>query len=327
MATLYGTDRRDTLSGGADDDTLRGLRGDDWLYGKGGDDALIGGEGNDHLFGDKGDDELFGHEGRDRVCGGLGNDGLSGQEGADTLRGGKGIDSLGGAEGPDGERFRDHFFGGDGDDTIFVGIRDVVDGGDGFDHFYLTLPDPEADGARADFTGLLEDGARVHGTTLRELERGVVFATDFADRIVMGSGGVVIEAGTGDDRLVSGGYNTLYAREGDDTLVVTAPGGRLYGGEGADTFAVTSIGAFFNQFIFDLDASDVIDLHRIDADVNTPGNQAFTLVDAPSGAAGELYLTFGGYYTTVAINVDATDPNDDYIAIVGDHTGFTNFIL
>lgn len=326
MPTIYGTNGDDTLTGQGDSEHFVGLGGDDLIFGKGGADTLQGAVGADHLFGGHGDDNLFGDKGRDLERGGAGADGLSGQEGADTLRGGPGADSLGGGEGADDERFRDQFFGGQGDDTFFVGLRDIVDGGSGFDLFFLTLPDADADGARADFTGLLEDGAHVHGTTLRDLERGIIFATALADRLVLGSGGLNVEAGAGNDRLTTAGFNTLYAREGDDTLVATAPGGRFYGGEGADTFVFTSLKAAFNQFIFDLDENDIVDLHRIDADVNTRGNQDFVLADSPTGVAGEIYLTFDGNYTIVNLDVGDGELNH-YLAIVGDHRDFSNFDL
>lgn len=71
---LFGTQYRDTITGGAGNDYLDGLQGDDVLRGESGDDDLIGSQGNDVLYGGAGDDYLGGAEDADQMIGGAGND-------------------------------------------------------------------------------------------------------------------------------------------------------------------------------------------------------------------------------------------------------------
>ncbi|MGH1378717.1 MAG: Ig-like domain-containing protein [Alphaproteobacteria bacterium] len=73
--TFYGGDlARDTLYGGAGDDTLRGASSDDWLSGGEGNDILKGGADDDTLGGGSGDDSLYGGTGNDILEGGIGDD-------------------------------------------------------------------------------------------------------------------------------------------------------------------------------------------------------------------------------------------------------------
>ena len=83
--TLQGRGGRDTLEGGAGDDTLGGGGGRDTLDGGAGDDLLKGGKGADTLAGGAGDDILKGGGGRDTLEGGAGDDTLVGGRGADTF--------------------------------------------------------------------------------------------------------------------------------------------------------------------------------------------------------------------------------------------------
>ncbi|WP_417742160.1 calcium-binding protein [Salipiger sp.] len=98
------------LDGGDDDDELEGGLSADMLLGGAGDDALHGREGNDTLIGGAGQDTLFGGW-DDDVISGL----TPGEEGDDL----------------------DYLNGGDGDDRIEIGARDVASGGAGQDQFVL----------------------------------------------------------------------------------------------------------------------------------------------------------------------------------------------
>lgn len=71
---LFGTQYRDTIIGGAGNDSLDGFQGADVLRGEGGNDSLYGGQGSDVLYGGAGDDYLGGDEGADQMVGGVGND-------------------------------------------------------------------------------------------------------------------------------------------------------------------------------------------------------------------------------------------------------------
>lgn len=108
--------RKDTLFGGAGDDTLDASTslGNNRVYGGEGDDELFAGRG-DRLFGSNGDDILDASVGK-------GNNRLYGGEGNDTLLGGS----------------NDRLFAGNGDDKLFAGAGDnILTGGDGRDQFWI----------------------------------------------------------------------------------------------------------------------------------------------------------------------------------------------
>lgn len=98
---LIGTDRDDTLKGGAGADTIKGGAGDDVVKGGSGSDKLAGNSGHDTLSGQRGEDRLNGGRGRDSLDGGRGDDRIGGNAGHDTLRGGHGDDHLAGGNGND----------------------------------------------------------------------------------------------------------------------------------------------------------------------------------------------------------------------------------
>jgi len=160
--TLIGGGGADFLDGGEGNDILEGGPNADFLTGRSGDDILLGGRGFDILTGGRGDDVLEGGLQGDDLRGKEGDDILNGGEGPDDLEGGKGIDIVNGgftlsANGTpltdDGEP--DVMTGGQDDDVIYVGERDVARGGPGGDTFiYTDLPaDPDRgnDGIVADF--------------------------------------------------------------------------------------------------------------------------------------------------------------------------------
>lgn len=77
------------------------LGGNDIVNGSDRPDSLIGGAGNDRIYGNGGDDTLEGNKGRDKLWGGSGVDNLSGAGGGDTLDGGAGADFMKGGGGAD----------------------------------------------------------------------------------------------------------------------------------------------------------------------------------------------------------------------------------
>lgn len=99
--TVYGLDDDDTLNGDAGNDLLSGGLDDDWAAGGDGNDTVNGDEGNDTLSGDAGNDVLGGGDGNDSVLGGAGNDAITGGAGADTLTGGADRDVFTGANAGD----------------------------------------------------------------------------------------------------------------------------------------------------------------------------------------------------------------------------------
>ncbi|MCC1492267.1 calcium-binding protein [Cognatishimia sp. F0-27] len=132
----------DTANGGLGADTIETGAGDDVVSGGNGGDLIRGGEGDDRLFGNAGNDSLEGDDpsgaGDDYLDGGLGNDTLHGGLGSDTIIGGAGNDVLS-ASGVTGEGGNALFDGGDGADTISLGVdgqgNATATGGAGADVF------------------------------------------------------------------------------------------------------------------------------------------------------------------------------------------------
>lgn len=157
MATLFGTNKADSINGTDSADTIYGYKGDDNLGGGLGDDTIYGGAGNDVLTGGKGKDSLYGGEGNDFLIGdglfdnsGNNNDFLDGGKGDDILIGGYGNNTLVGGQGNDylkGYNGRDDIInqltggekGGKGD-----GTRDVFELGSGGSYFYVDSSQSEA---------------------------------------------------------------------------------------------------------------------------------------------------------------------------------------
>ena len=75
----------DTISTGDDRDTITGGTGDDVIDAGIDDDWVDGGDGDDILTGEAGDDSLFGGQGDDLLSGGADDDTLDGGDGADTF--------------------------------------------------------------------------------------------------------------------------------------------------------------------------------------------------------------------------------------------------
>ena len=144
----------------------------------------------------------------------------------------------------------------------------------------------------------------------------------------------------GADLLIGGSEaDTLDGDAGNDSLNGGRGGDDLFGEGGADTYIYKSTLDSRNiakaDTIYEIDeANDVIDLRVIDAKINKAGNQAFEIVAAFTGKAGEMTLTydFGSYNTFVRMDVDG-DANADMVIILdggagfADHSDFTNFLL
>ena len=112
MATRFGTNGDDILTGGRENDLLYGQDGEDNLDGGTGKDSLKGGAGEDNLNGGTDEDTLTGDTGADNLDGGAGNDNLDGGADEDNLSGGAGDDLLKSGAG------NDTLEGGAGKDTL-----------------------------------------------------------------------------------------------------------------------------------------------------------------------------------------------------------------
>lgn len=156
---------------------------------------------------------------------------------------------------------------------------------------------------------------------------------DGADNLLGGKGDDKIFGGAGDDVLRGQADNdTLSGGIGDDTLIGGSGRDILRGQDGADTFAfaqTSDSGPKGVDRIMDLTNADTIDLHAIDADASQGGDQAFVQVGAFTHTAGEMVVVYRPDidFTQVRLDVDGDAKADMVIAIRGDHTDFSNFVL
>jgi len=143
MATIDGTQGRDSIFGTPDPDEIRGLGDRDYIVGLDGNDNLAGNDGSDIIFGNQGDDIIAGGQDGDFIRGGSGNDDILGEDGNDIILGDRDNDNISGGDGNDilaGNQGADEISGGDGNDTIRGGQdNDTLLGGDGNDFLYGDL--------------------------------------------------------------------------------------------------------------------------------------------------------------------------------------------
>ena len=134
------------------------------------------------------------------------------------------------------------------------------------------------------------------------------------------------------DNVITGNaeYNILSGGGGDDVLIGGGSFDAMSGGAGRDTFMFLSVldsTVAASDRISDLEAQDIIDLSRIDADTTTNGDQAFAFVDAFSGQAGQATLTFGGGVTMLNLDVDGDGVADFMLRMNGDHRSHEGWVL
>jgi Ca2+-binding RTX toxin-like protein len=149
-----------------------------------------------------------------------------------------------------------------------------------------------------------------------------------------------LSGGSGDDTLIGGrGADHIFGdnpypvpSDGADVIDGGAGADVLSGGGGADSFVFSSVkhtSADHPDLVIDLEAADLIDLSRIDADVTAGGNQAFHLVGALDGHAGQAALVYdaGADRTRLELDVDGDGSADAVVLFAGAHADFTNFVL
>lgn len=131
--------------------------GDKVIYGNNGNNKIESDSGHDIIYSGNGKDMIDGRLGSDIIYGGAGDDTLYGSflgwsggvlDGDDILYGGEGNDFLWGDFGDDrlyGGDDNDHLYDYRGNDWFFGGRGiDVIDGGDGYDIYYLDIEEVEA---------------------------------------------------------------------------------------------------------------------------------------------------------------------------------------
>jgi len=261
---------RDTVHGGAGNDTI--LTGDD-------NDIIFGGDGNDSV--DAGFDD-------DSVSGGAGMDSLEGNEGNDTIDGGADDDIIYGDVAPTNPDYpffapydlpndgtdlapnnnADSLTGGDGNDTIYgQDDNDTLKGGLGNDYLDGGTDDDYLDGAEGADT-------LIGGAGNDTLLGGADSSADSLD------------GGTGNDELSGGdGNDTLLGGDGNDTLFGGGDNDLLDGGTGDDTLDGwtgndTITGGLGDDSITGGDGDDTF--------VYAPGDGTDTISDFNFGNTGTL---------------------------------------
>ncbi len=285
--TLNGSAGANLILGGSGNDTINGRGGADILNGQLGNDTIRGGDDDDQIFGDAGSDVLYGDAGDDTLDAGAANDIVHGGIGDDVAQGGAGNDTINGDDGAD------TLFGGVGADILNGGIGDdTLSGDDGNDK-------------------LNGDGG--------------------ADTMNGGAGDDILTGGDGDDVLLGGANNDrLVGGAGDDTLVAGAGKDFLTGGLGRDVFifqSVTDSTLLVRDTILDFSLDDVLDLSAIDANTGLANDQAFTIVAALTGVAGQLVVKVAGGNTTITGDVDGDGVADFALSISGAVTDTSGFLL
>ena len=237
-----------------------------------------------HFMGTAVDDVMTGTPGNDMLSGGDGNDTISGDDGNDLLSGDAGADMIDGGAGDDtiysgdiSPPFERPFFGnnpdfvqpvldtgtevdtlsgGDGDDHLFAGYGDSVDGGtQNFwgDTLFISLMGATS-GVTVDFRELDNGGSISLGSgTIQGIETvGWVEGSNFDD--VIHGGDIAsdpfnqfapIFGRGGDDHLIAGqATGNIYGGDGNDTIESDFTNGIYYGEAGDDTITVTSFFGF-----------------------------------------------------------------------------------
>lgn len=288
----------------------------DWgfaeMFGGAGDDVIsLHGDGAVYIDGG-GDDDSFdgwGYIISGVIYGGSGNDefdGFSNSGAGLTLRGGTGDD--------------DYYLNGPNSPNI------VEYANQGLDTIHLQAPASYV--MSEDIENLIIDGGGVGdasftitapGNTNNAIDlRGLGGFLEADATVFAGPGNDSVYTGDGDDFLYGGaGSDMLSAHYGDDMLKGGAGRDVMSGGAGSDTFFFDSVSdsptgfLTFADSITDYEGNiDVIDLHNIDANTLFPGNQTFSRVGAPTGAAGQLWvvsLGSGNYKVYADVNGGGAD--------------------
>jgi Ca2+-binding RTX toxin-like protein len=280
----------------------KATNGDDWVWGSPGDDQIDGLDGNDKIKGNGGDDSIYGGKGHDWLDGGDGNDLLMGGAGADELLGGSGKDGVSYLDSPVGvavSLYHNVAYFGTAEGDTFSSIE-FVWGSD----FADILVGDDGDNGLAGFNG---------------------------DDYLLGLGGDdKISGDNGNDALFGmDGIDTLNGGSGNDWLWGGMGGDSLTGGIGGDTFswndtAESGTASWTRDSVEDFNRAegDRLDLANIDANVYTPGNQAFTFIGtADFSGIGQIryYHDNGNTYIEMQTSIPTSDP-EGVICLHGIHT-------
>ncbi|SPJ22297.1 Hint domain-containing protein [Palleronia abyssalis] len=213
---------RDSVNGGAGNDTIRTGDDADTIYGGEGDDLIEAGIDDDYVEGGEGNDKILDVQGADTIYGG---------DGDDTIV--AGVDTLTDDVDPNTDDGRDYVDGGDGNDHIITGDDDdTVFGGAGNDYIDAGIDDDHVEGGEGNDTIL---GGQGDDTVLGGEGDDDIKGGDGDDSIRGQGGEDTIDGGAGND-FISGGDDDDYLRggDGDDEIVGNGGNDTLEGGDGND---------------------------------------------------------------------------------------------
>lgn len=235
---FYGNPADDIFHCSEQGDLILGYLGNDIIYGYGGDDSLYGEDGADYLDGGAGADYLYSTAGIS-VDETLYSWNVYWERRWTTFSIDAGIEV-------------DTLKGGSGEDDLYAGYGDNIDGGADVDTLFINFRGASS-GVTADFRS---NSNVVGGGIITNIEFvAMVVGSDFDDDITLGtyippytpyffsSGGVVFGLG-GNDRLVAGYFtDSLFGDDGND--VVDGSGSyslrRVDGGEGDDRLMIAAL--------------------------------------------------------------------------------------
>jgi len=284
---------------------IDGEIGDDLIIGTDEGDTITGNDGNDVIKGGEGADELRGEAGDDTITGGAGDDMIYGGSGSDTVSyeftAGPVIVDLAATAavslaGYDRIFGVENIIGSDFDDDLYGDENaNIISGGGGIDYLFGRFGDD------------------------------ILMGGDDTDLLVGDLGADYLDGGRGKD--------FMYGGDGADTLFGGAGADYLDGGEKIDTFVYTivtqsTLGAM--DMIADFkEGKDIIDLSAIDANTSSLQDNAFYLVEAFSGAAGELVMSYNESTrkTTVTADINGDGVADFAFMMKGFHDTTEGWVL
>ena len=311
------------LDGSAFADTLTAAPTGSTLYGEAGNDLLTSGAGNDILDGGLGVDAVSYADagagvhvslltGAAQNTVGAGFDTLTsveklvGSAYADTLIAGTGGSTLNGGNG--------------GDDLLGGPGSDILNGGGASDFADYALASAGVTVSLA--VTAFQNTVGAGSDELVGIEK--LSGSGYGDHLT-GDAGTNIIYGVGGDDVLSGGAGDdyLYGGTGNDTLTGGPGQDNLIGQAGDDMFVFTALGdspVAAPDIIADFTSGqDHIDLHLIDADTATPGDQAFHF-GATGGHTGDIVVgPYASGHTVVSLYVNSDPAPDAAIWLTGDH--------
>ena len=274
---------------------LTGNAGDNVLDGRGGADFMEGGKGDDIYYVDHRDDVVleYNREGFDEIRSSVSYDLAGTYVERLVLTGTADIDAIGNSK-------ANRLVGNSGDNVLDGrGGADQMAGGLGDDTYHVDHASDRVYESRGQ--------GRDHIISSVNLNLAGIYVEDLTL-----TGSATYGIGNSLDNVITGsdGFNVLS------------------GGAGADTFVFRSIQdstVALSDRITDLGAEDRIDLSRIDADTTRDGDQAFALVDAFSGQAGQATLTLRGDVTFLNLDIDGDGSSDFLLRLQGDQRDHDNW--